>query len=277
MQTRIIKASGEIVPYSADKIRDSLHRIGAKPELAELVVEAVSKRVKDGMSTRDLYSIVRQEIDKQHKGMGHRYNLRTALLKLGPAGFNFEKYVAAILHAYQYDAELPDKDVRGLCVEHEVDVVARKGGKTAFIEAKFRNVTSDVVSLKDTMATWTRYLDLVDGASVGNCERFDEAWIVTNGRFSERAHQFGVCKGIHMVSWSGADHSLSRMVDHAALYPITVVDDITAEELQRFADKDLVLCREISEKTPADMARATGINAQRAEHIVAACKLITTP
>jgi hypothetical protein len=270
----VVKFDGSVVPFSPDKIRESLHRVGASPAAAEQVVAATQRRMREGMTTRQLYAIVREEAARADRGMAHRYNLRDSLLKLGPAGFNFEKYVGAILHAYQYDVELPAADIRGLCVEHEVDVIARKGGKTAFIEAKFRNVTTDVVSLKDTMATWSRYLDLVDGHSAGTCERFDEAWIVTNGRFSERAHQFGICKGVHMVSWSGADHSLSRMVDHAALYPITIVDDVTADELNRFAARDYVLCREIGEKKPAALAKDIGIDTGRAERIVEACKLV---
>jgi hypothetical protein len=273
----VIKASGAVVPFSPDKIRASLERIGTAPAVVKTVLAAVAARAKEGMTTRDLYALVRAELERADRGIAQRYNLRTALLKLGPAGFNFEKYVAAVLHAYQYDVELPAEDVRGLCVAHEVDVVARKAGKTAFIEAKFRNAVTDVVSLKDTMATWSRYLDLVDGHASGTCERFDEAWIVTNGRFSERAHQFGVCKGVHMVSWSGSDHSLARMVDHAALYPITVVEDVLPDELQRLASADYLLCREISEKMPAALAKATGIGEQRAQHIVQACALVVKP
>ena len=67
-----------------------------------------------------------------------RYGLRDALGKLGPAGFLFEQYLAALLARTGYTTELPD-EFHGACVQHEVDVVAHKQGKTYAIEAKFRN------------------------------------------------------------------------------------------------------------------------------------------
>src|ERR1041385_5872773 len=99
---RIIKGDGQKVTFHTDKIAETLKRIGAQPELVQHVVEKVNGRVKDGMTTKEVYSIVRSELHKENRCIAHRYNLRRGLLRLGPAGFKFEKYVAAVLEAYQY-------------------------------------------------------------------------------------------------------------------------------------------------------------------------------
>ncbi len=264
----VVKSGGDIVKFDPEKLRNTLRHIHAKPETIEHIVQKVTKQAFDGITTRELFSIVRRELIRENHCLAHRYNLRNGLLKLGPAGFKFEKYVAAILNAYQYKAEVPEKEFNGLCVRHEIDVLAEKDERVAVIEAKFRNRFDDVVTLKDTMATWSRFVDLVDGGKAGSCPRVDEIWIVTNGRFSDRAHQFGMCKGIHLVGWSSEENSLARMVDHAALYPITVLDDVRQWELDRFAEKNLMLCREVADKTPAAIAKMIDVSEERAEKII---------
>jgi hypothetical protein len=270
---KIRKSTGELATFDPSKIRESLLRTGATNDLVEHVIARTKNRMTDGMSTKRLFTIVRQELRKENRCIAHRYNLRHALLKLGPSGFKFEKYVASVLRAYLYDAAVPEKDQHGLCVDHEVDVIATKDGKTALIEAKFRNRFGDNVKLKDTMATWARYQDLRDGYEAdGRCPKFDEVWIVTNGKFSDRSMQYGVCKGIHLVGWSEDQHSLAALVDHSTMYPITVLDDVRQWELDRFAQKDLMLCREIAQIDIGKLSAKVEIPRDRIEKIVNDCK-----
>ncbi|MBN1585450.1 restriction endonuclease [Candidatus Uhrbacteria bacterium] len=268
----IIKSTGQRVEYDREKIRQTLRHAGASDRTIRQVLPRVEEKITDGMTTRRIYSILRREIRKSNPALAHRYNLRNALLKLGPAGFQFEKYVASILKAYQYETEIPDRELLGLCVRHEIDVIAKREGKTVMIEAKFRNQFGLTVSLKDVMATWAAFEDLVDGSKTGKCPRFDELWVVTNGRFSERAYQFGVCRGIRMVGWGSEEHSLARMVDHTALYPITVIDGLRQWELERLFKNDLTLCREVAGRNPADLARQLDIPKERVQKIILSCQ-----
>jgi len=268
----IVKSNGQRVEYDPEKIRVTLKRAGATGLLIDQIVGSVTDRVRDGMTTRQVFTLVRKELRRTNRRLAHRYNLRNALLKLGPAGFKFEKYVASILAAYQYKVTLPPDEIPGMCVDHEVDVIAEKNGRAAMIEAKFRNRFGDTVNLKDTMATWSAFLDLAEGCKNGKCQKFDEVWIVTNGKFSERALQFGVCRGIRMVGWGGDEHSLARLVDHATLYPITILDDLRAWELEGFSENNLMLCREIADRDPGELAGQVKIEDDRAKRIVNACR-----
>jgi len=270
----IVKSNGKKVTYNPEKIRKTLRRAGAKPDLVRAVIESVDRQVRSGMTTKELYAVVRRELRRLNRRVATRYNLRNALLRLGPAGFKFEKYVASILSAYQYEVEVPETEICGLCVDHEIDVIAVKNGRRAMIEAKFRNRYDESVNLKDTMATWSAFLDLADGSKTGKCPKFSECWIVTNGRFSERALQFGVCRGIHMVGWGGEEHSLPRLVDHATLYPITVLDDLRQWELDGFSESNLMLCREIADRDPEGLAKQVKLPGDRARKIVAACRSV---
>jgi len=266
---KIIKSTGERVDFDPEKIRQTILRMGVEPARAGRIVERVTKRVTRDMATRRLFSIVRRELRREGRYLAQRYNLRNALLKLGPAGFKFEKYVASILNAYQYSAHVPDRDLVGMCVHHEIDVIAEKDGRRIMIEAKFRNQFGDRVKLKDVMATWSRYVDLCDGSKANkSCPHFDEVWIVTNGAFSDRALQFGLCKGIDMVGWSTRENSLARLVDHASLYPITVLDGLRQWELDRFSEIGLMLCREVATKNIGKLSGRTGIPRPRIERIV---------
>lgn len=272
--TKIIKANGEEVEFDPNKLRGTLERAGAHPDTVDLVLKRVGERVRDGMATKHIFRMIKTELRRLERHTAQRYNLRKGLLRLGPAGFRFEKYVAAVLGAYQYETVIPENDLAGLCVDHEIDVMATRREKTVMIEAKFRNRFGDSVTLKDTMATWARYRDLVDGSKAGKCPEFSEVWIVTNGRFSDRALQFGVCKGMHMVGWGPEEHSFARLVDHAYLYPVTVLDYLRKHEIESFSRNHLMLCSEVARQNPKGLARRLGLETNRMSRVIEDCRRV---
>jgi hypothetical protein len=273
----IVKNNGESVEFNPQKIQRTLRRTGATPDVIKTVMTDVEKRLRTGMTTRELSRLVRDVLRQESTSLAHRYNLKGALLKLGPAGFKFEKYVAEILNAYGYTTELPE-ELQGACVRHEVDVVARKAGRTVMIEAKFRNDFSHFVRLKDTMATWTRFNDLNDGAAKKLCPHFDQVWIVTNGQISSRSKRFGECKQMHMIGWNyPRTESLANMVDHAYLYPVTVIDALSHAEIESLAEHNYLLCRDLADKDPERIAGETGLSKIRAGRVIQLCREVVTP
>jgi len=274
--TLIIKANGEKTEFDANKLRGTLERAGARPETVEKVLSNVEKQVRENMTTKQIFKLIKKELRHLERYTAQRYNLRKGLLRLGPAGFRFEQYVAAVLTAYQYKTTIPEHDLSGLCVDHEIDVMATRGEKSVMIEAKFRNRFGDTVTLKDTMATWARYRDLVHGAKAGKCPTFNEVWVTTNGRFSDRALQFGVCKGIHMIGWGPEEHSFARMVDHAYLYPVTVLDYLRKREIEHFSRSGLMLCSEVARQDPVKLAKRLGLEPGRMKKVVSDCRNVIT-
>jgi len=273
----IVKSTGETENFSLEKLRGGLHRAGIPHHLVDRVSNAVAERVKNGTTTRQIASLVNEQLKRESRAYAYRYTLREGLLKLGPAGFQFEKYFGAIMSAYGYETSYPD-EFHGACVDHEVDIVAKKDGRTVMVEAKFRNDFDYFVKLRDVMAAWTRFQDLNDGAKLGKCPKFDQLWVVTNGKISSRSMKFGECKGIRLLGWNyPTDESFAHYVDHAALYPVTVLHDLSAKELATLSDKDLMLCRDVATRTPKQLARAASLRIGRAETILRNCRMVIDP
>ncbi len=270
----ITKADGQVVAYDENKVRESMKRAGADSETIDSLMNLISQKMKTRMKSSDLYSLIKSELKKKKPWIAARYDLRNAIIKLGPAGFNFEKYVASVLSAYGYKTKTPH-EYQGACIKHEIDVTAEKDGRTAFIEAKFRHDFKANINIKDTLATWARFLDLVDGSKVDLCPHFDEAWIVTNARFTDQSLKFGHCKNMVMIGWNHPkERSFAHMVDIDALYPLTSIPDISDEELDLFAKSDLMLCKELAESEPENIESMTGIDINRLGEIGEMCKKI---
>ncbi|MFA6522667.1 MAG: hypothetical protein WCT24_03700 [Patescibacteria group bacterium] len=266
----IKKSTGEVVAFDEQKVRTSIQKSGADVSVADAAMQAILPQVHDGMTTAELYAIVRAELKKIGGGFAGRYSLKKGIIALGPSGFPFEKYVAAILRAYGYTAQTPEEDIQGSCVWHEVDVLAQKDGREIFCEAKFRTDFLGLVHLKDVMATYARYLDLVDGSVLGHCPHFTEAWILTNGRFTDRGRAFGPCKGMKLTGWNfPKEETFASLVDHKALYPITVLETAKKYDLDVLLQRGLVLCHDIVSLEAQELAQRIGIDVAHAEELIA--------
>ena len=270
----IMKSHGQLEPFDEKKVRTSIARTCDDKKVVDQVLDVIKKKLKPKMRTSDIYKLVNIELDKLKPWAAARYNLRDAIIKMGPTGFHFEKYVASILNAYGYDAITPDT-YQGACISHEVDVTAKKEGRTAFIEAKFRHDYRGTVNIKDTMSTWTRFLDLVDGSKVELCPHFDEAWIVTNARFTDQSLKYGHCKNMVLIGWNHPrERTFAQMVDLNALYPVTLIKDLNKPELEALASENIMLCRDIIGLEIPKLKQKTGFSISRAENIIKSCEAI---
>src|SRR3989338_3944565 len=151
----IVKASGDRKPFDSKKIEMTCRRAGASSELARETAQYVALRVREGTTTQEVLRLAERCLRRTAPRVALRYTLKDAMRRLGPAGFDFEKFVAEVLRAYGYATELPDL-LPGMCITHEVDVVARSGDRVAMIECKYRNAPGIEVRLKDVLATWAR-------------------------------------------------------------------------------------------------------------------------
>lgn len=256
---QIVKSSGERAEFDPNKIVRTAVRAGASRTLAERIAEDVSRTLRDGITTREIFQQIMKILDEHAPPVAARFSLSQALQRLGPAGFDFEKYIAGLLKAHGYDATLPDI-LQGACVTHEVDVLATKDNRTAMIEAKFRQQASLYVAIKDTLATWSRFLDLVDGSKLGKCPHVDECWIVTNTRFSPDSLAFAHCKNMVLIGWNHPEErSLARMIDDKALYPVTVLRSLDHFTQEALARGQVMLVRQLIDADPAALSKRLGI------------------
>lgn len=259
MSTMIVKSTGECEAFDPAKIARTARRAGAKPELADQIAAEVSRRATDGIASNQIFEMILEILDRESPALAARYGLGQALFRLGPTGFDFEKYIAELLRAYGYETELPPI-LQGACVTHEVDVIARKDNHAAMIECKFRKERGIYIGIKDVMATWTRFLDLLDSSAMGKAPHLDECWLVTNTKFSEQAMQFGRCKNMTLLGWNfPKDRSLSKMIDDKTLYPITVLRALDTHTEQALVKANIMLLKQLVETDSKTLAVQTNL------------------
>jgi hypothetical protein len=146
--------------------------------------------------------------------------------------------------------------VKGRCITHEVDVIARKGKKQLMMECKFHSDTSRKSDVKVPMYINSRFHDVRKQweREYGTIIERYEGWVVTNTRFTEDAINFGRCAGLHLLSWDyPRNGSLRDRIDASGLHPITALQTLTKAEKQQILDKGIVLCRNLKPNTLRDI------------------------
>ncbi|MFQ6056655.1 MAG: restriction endonuclease, partial [Methanosarcinales archaeon] len=231
-----------------NKIKKTCLRAGASEELATKIVKQVERKVYDGISTREILKITLSLLRKEMPQVATRYDLKGALFRLGPAGFAFEHLVAEILREYNYKTKVHSY-VKGACVKHEIDIVAEKPSRTPkyfMIECKYHNMPGIYTGLKEVLYTYARFLDLWEGFRKRKCQKFDQAWLVCNTKFSRDAIQYASCKKILILGWKYPYRkSLEKMIEDKKLYPITMLRKLDRNTQDKFALSGLILCKDL--------------------------------
>jgi Holliday junction resolvase len=243
----IIKASGEKVSFSIEKLYHSLERSGANEETIKAVTNEVKSQLYEGITTKKIYQIAFSLLKKYSKPTAAKYKLKEAIMELGPSGYPFEKYIGEILKHQGFQVKVGEI-VKGHCVNHEIDVIAEKDEKHFMIECKYHNTRGIFCDVKIPLYIQARFKDVEEEwkAIPGHRMKFHQGWVVTNTRFSTDAIQYGLCAGLHLVGWDFPQkESLREQIDTSGLYPITCLISLTKSEKQQLLDSKVVLCKEI--------------------------------
>lgn len=243
----VIKANGEVVPFDEERIRRSLARAGAKASVREEVVDLVKAKMHDGIPTSELYSIVFAELRRLQAPSAGKYNLKKAILQLGPTGFPFEKLIAALFEVDGFTA-LTGQMVPGRCVSHEVDVVAKKDNVLYHAECKFHSFQGKVCDVKHALYVDARFRDVGEKTReiAGDARIHYQGWLITNTRMTSEAIAYGTCAGLGLLSWDYPEEkNLRSWIDSSGLHPLTSLSSLSVKQKRQLLERGLVLCREI--------------------------------
>ena len=243
---QIVKSSGEKVKFSIEKLRSSLRHSGADDILINQIIDIVRDELYQGISTKEIYNRAYTLLKKKKSVFASKYKLKRAIYELGPTGFPFERFVAAILEFSGYTTEV-DKIMSGICVSHEIDVFAEKNRKINIIECKFHGEEGRNCNVKVPLYINSRYNDVKAHWDIKNKKKqFESGWVVTNTRFTSDAIQYGKCIGLYLLSWDyPKNNGLKERIDRLGLYPITVSTLLTNREKKFLLSRDIVLCRQL--------------------------------
>ncbi|HCO85907.1 MAG TPA: ATPase, partial [Arenibacter sp.] len=141
-----------------------------------------------------------------------------------------------------------DQIMNGICVTHEIDVVAEKNGTVTVIECKFHSEEGRNCNVKIPLYIHSRYNDVKGHWATKKNEHreLDKGWVVTNTRFTSDASTYGKCAGLYLLSWDlPLNDGLKDRIDRLGLYPITVSTLLSNREKQFLLSRDVVLCRQL--------------------------------
>jgi Holliday junction resolvase len=247
---RVLKASGEYEPFSEAKVRSALGRSGAEGELIDKIISHLSDDLYDGISTKEIYGHVFALLRKLQSAAVSKYGLKRAIMELGPSGYPFERFVAGILEKDGYEVAV-GQVVQGKCVEHEIDVIARKNDKHFMIEAKFHNQPGAKTDIQVALYTYARFLDVKQAwvGLAGHRQHFHQAWLVTNTKVTSMVKDYAQCVGLKVISWDyPAKGSLRYMIEKSGLHPITCLRSLRQADKSRLLEEGMVFSRDLLDR-----------------------------
>ena len=261
----IVKASGVREPFDPMKLETSLRQAGADEGTVASVVHTVSTELHENIQTRDIYrrafSLLRKK--KVTKPIALKYSLRRAVAEMGPNGHPFEQLVGEIFRRKGYETRVALM-VKGWCVEHEIDVSAHKDGTHRLVECKFHNNHGIRSYLKTVFYVQARFEDiekrqLQDDADT---DRFHEAWLASNTKFTENAIAYAECVGMHLLSWSyPKGQGLRDLMHETHVYPITVLPALSTAQRQALMIRGIATCSQLIHNEP--LAREVGVTQKK--------------
>lgn len=251
---KIVKASGDIVPFDKNAIKKSVVRAGASRELAKEVSNKVEKKVNSGMNTGEILELTLKSL-KKNPEIATRYDLKRAIMKLGPSGFPFEEFFSQVLRNYGYKTKI-GAHIMGKAIFQEIDIVASKK-LTIMIEAKYHNAPGIKTDTKVAMYTYARYLDIKSNSK----NHFDSAWLVTNTKCTSQAIKYAGGVGLKIIGWRyPIKGSLQELIEKKDLFPITIFRSIPDKVKEKLFRAKIVLAKDLANHNINELIRKTGLN-----------------
>lgn len=232
-------------------------RAGASRKTAKRILKKVRTQVFRDMTSGDIYKMVLHAIseEKDLKALHQRYQLKDAIMRMGPAGFAFENYVASLLEYYNYQVGGIRAKVRGECAMHEIDLIGIKEDQEYLIECKYHSNKGMYTGLKVALYTHARFLD--------TSKKFSGEIIFCNTQVSTNAKKYAKCIGQKIFSWRYPGvNSLEKIIENNNLYPITILN-LSQSELKTLSESNIMIAKDLLRYDDVKISKITGISKKR--------------
>ncbi len=232
-------------------------RAGASRKTAKKILKKIRSRLYRGMETHDIYKLVLDAMSEEKGGaaLRQRYQLKDSIMRLGPSGFAFEKYVANLMEQYGLHVKGIGVKVKGSCTKHEIDLIATHKEKKFMIECKYHSYHGVYTGLKVALYTHARFLD--------TAPKFDGEALVCNTKISFNAKKYAKCVGQQVYSWRyPPKQSLEKIIEKNKLYPITILD-LAQKELNAFSANHLMIAKDLLKVDAPKLSKLTHIPVKR--------------
>ncbi len=244
---QITKTTGKKQKYAPTKLLRSLRRAGASRAVAETIVAQIP--LQESMSTQDIHNYAFRMLREHYPPVAARYNIKAALLRLGPTGYPFEKFVAEIFRARGYRVAT-NQILHGRCIAHEVDVVAENDERKVFMECKYHTQKRARSNVKVALYIKARFDDLLDVLRRDASGKKIQGVIITNTEFSHDAQRYARCvAGLGLIEWRRPrGFSLAELIDQTGLHPVSALTSLSRTQKDTLMRNGVVLCRDVAKK-----------------------------
>jgi len=204
----------------------------------------------------------------------NRIGLRRAISLVRPRP-DWERYVQMLLGELRY-VVTPNQIVRGRCVEHEIDAVARRGNETVLVEIKHHYKYHTTTGLDVVRQIRATFEDVTEGFDLGlNSINFNKAMVVCNTKFSNHARRYAKCRTIDHIGWKAPiEQSLDRIIEEKKFHPITLIRNLDRTTEAKLGDKGIVLLRQLTEGNISELSKKTGVKSDRLDGLTQKAKEI---
>jgi hypothetical protein len=249
MAFTVLKADGSVEKFETKKLKESLKRAGATLPEVKSIISNVEAVMYDGMHTQEIYRHAFEMLKASETVVAARYSLRRALFNLGPTGFPFEDFLARLFESEGYKTKTR-LILKGKCAEHEIDVAAYKENHSFVAEAKFHLHPGMKSDLQVALYSFARLHDLsqvkICNADVCGIKEF---MIITNTKFTSSAEKYALCSGLKLLSWEfPKGNTLHDRIQRSGLYPVTVLQTLSASQKRTLIDHGAIVCQDIVNK-----------------------------
>ena len=276
-KTYIIDSRGRKELFSFRKVMRSAIRSGASPRLARRIAESIQNEVYSGMRTREIYSRVRRMLNQEFPKAALRFSLKNGIRKLGPTGFPFEKYIAEIFSRQGFQVKT-NQYIRGACLRYEIDFIAQKERLFYIGECKYRNLSEGHVHSDDALINYARFLDIQQGEFYKQKIKENliiKSVLVTNTKFTQRAIRYSHWAGVKLLGWRyPKSDGLEHLIESHGLYPITILPSLNKRLADIFAEKKLMIAKDLLDLDIVRFSRISGISLSKIKSLIREAKIL---
>jgi len=270
----VTKANGTRESFDRAKLVRTCRRMGATEEIAHHIAISIEARLFDGIETKKILSMIFVLMRKHKPILKHMIDLRKSLSLLRSKP-DFELFIQLLLKEYGYDV-VPNLIIRGKCVEHEVDALASKEGKTMIVEVKHHFDYHTPTGLDEARIARAVFEDATEGHEIGSNDLgIDEVMIVSNTKLSGHAERYVNCRNIKHVGWSHPPKSdLQNLIEDKKLYPITILRGLRSPVRDKLVSAGIVMIKQLTEIDPNELRGRARISKNDSESIINKAKII---
>jgi len=246
MGIKVTKVSGDIVDFDEEKLARSLRFARVPDDIAKEAIAYAESKLTEKVSTHLIYAYVNGFLRRRgHISYSYNYDLKRAIIRLGPTGYPFENFIAKVLSAKGYQTQV-GVTLKGKCVTHEIDIEASNKEEHYFIECKFHNQLGIKTDVQVALYTQARFEDIKGSPDLAAHTESHKPWLMTNTAVTKDVIDYANCTGMRVVSWGyPADGSLSDFIISTRLHPVTVLQDLRPNQLNSLFERGVVSVDEL--------------------------------